>query len=133
MFVKYLKLCLQKSKKNKCEKYNKTELIVDKKHINILGQNMELSFNNLRCKDVINICDGKNLGQITDIIIDSCGGRIIGIVVPYSKNFFSFASFDNSQYLQFEIAVRNGSELRKALAPAILTFRSSGLSGWKYF
>ena len=51
---------------------------------------MEISFNNLRCKDVVNVCDGKNLGNITDIIFDTCCGKIIGIIVPSNKSFFSF-------------------------------------------
>ena len=51
---------------------------------------MDISFSSLRCKDVINVCDGKNLGNITDIIIDTCCGRILGIIVPNNKSFFSF-------------------------------------------
>lgn len=33
------------------------------------------SFNSMRDKEVINICDGKRLGYINDVEIDSCDGR----------------------------------------------------------
>lgn len=52
---------------------------------------MEISFCKLKSKSVINVCNGKNLGCINDIIIDMCSGKILAIVVPsQSKNLFSF-------------------------------------------
>lgn len=35
-----------------------------------------------RKKQVVNLCDGKCLGIISDIDIDPCDGRILAIVVP---------------------------------------------------
>ena len=72
---------------------------------------MELSFNNLRCKDVVNICDGKNLGQISDIIIDTCCARIVGIVVPYSKNFFSIFKSNNDIFIPFNRICKIGKDI----------------------
>ncbi len=51
---------------------------------------MEISFCDLRVKEVINICDGKKLGNIVDLIFDSCTLKVTGIVVPGEKTFFSF-------------------------------------------
>ena len=56
---------------------------------------MEISFCDLRAKEVVNICDGKLLGNIVDLVFDSCSARITGIVVPGERNFFSF--FKNNQ------------------------------------
>ncbi len=56
---------------------------------------MEISFCDLRAKEVVNICDGKLLGNIVDLVFDSCSAKITGIVVPGERNFLSF--FKNNQ------------------------------------
>lgn len=50
---------------------------------------MESSFLELRCKEVINVTDGRKLGHIVDIIFDLPTGRICGFVVPGNKNFWN--------------------------------------------
>ena len=36
----------------------------------------------LRCKEVISVCDGSRLGYVNDVEIDTCSGRLVAIVVP---------------------------------------------------
>jgi YlmC/YmxH family sporulation protein len=36
----------------------------------------------LRCKEVVNICDGERLGFVDDVLIDTLTGRLVAIVVP---------------------------------------------------
>ena len=55
---------------------------------------METSFIELRCKQVINVVDGRTLGHITDMILDIRTARILGLVVPGNKSFFNI--FRNS-------------------------------------
>lgn len=43
---------------------------------------MEISYNELRCKQVINVVDGKNLGRIQDIVLDVKTSKVLGIVLP---------------------------------------------------
>ncbi len=45
---------------------------------------MELrtTFSDLRCKEVINVCDGGRLGCVTDLELDLCTGTILAIMVP---------------------------------------------------
>ena len=50
---------------------------------------MKISFCDLKRKDVVNVCDGKNLGNAYDLILDTCCGQVLGIVVPISKSFFN--------------------------------------------
>ena len=52
---------------------------------------MELSFKDLRKRDVINVADGKDLGKITDVVITYPEGKVKGIIVPGKKSgiFFS--------------------------------------------
>jgi YlmC/YmxH family sporulation protein len=50
----------------------------------------ELSFCELRTKQVINVIDGKNLGRIIDIVFAREGSRVAGFVVPGDKIFKVF-------------------------------------------
>ena len=50
---------------------------------------MESSFLELRCKEVVNVVDGKRLGHIVDIVFDLASGQISGLVVQGDKNFWN--------------------------------------------
>jgi YlmC/YmxH family sporulation protein len=51
---------------------------------------VELSFCELRAKQVVNVVDGKALGRIIDIVFSREGSRVIGFVVPGDRNFKIF-------------------------------------------
>ncbi len=72
---------------------------------------MELSFCDLKCKDVINISDGKNMGTLTDIIFDTCCGRIMGIIVPCSKNFFNIFKTNNDIFIPYNRICKIGKDI----------------------
>ena len=48
---------------------------------------MELSFSDLRVKEVINTQDGKRLGKVCDLVFCCPENRILGLVVPGAKTF----------------------------------------------
>ena len=48
---------------------------------------MELTFSNLRAKEVVNTQDGRKLGKVCDIVLNYPDNRWIGIIVPNGKNF----------------------------------------------
>ena len=48
---------------------------------------MELSYNDLRKKEVVNSTDGKKLGRVCDMVFCYPENRILGIVVPGSRAF----------------------------------------------
>lgn len=48
---------------------------------------METSFSELKQKETVNICDGKRLGKVCDIVFTYPEGKVQGIVVPGSKGF----------------------------------------------
>lgn len=52
---------------------------------------MDISFNDLRNKEIINLCDGSKMGHIVDMIFSSENGRICGIVAPGEKRLFKKA------------------------------------------
>ena len=39
-------------------------------------------FSNLKCKEVVNICDGCRLGYVCDVEVDCRCGQICAIIVP---------------------------------------------------
>ncbi|MBQ9117889.1 MAG: YlmC/YmxH family sporulation protein [Clostridia bacterium] len=48
---------------------------------------MELSFSDLRAKEVINTQDGKRLGRVCDLVFCYPENKILGIVVPGGRSF----------------------------------------------
>ncbi len=49
---------------------------------------MSISYQELKRKDVLEISSGKNLGKITDVIIEKKSGKILKIVVPGKRGGF---------------------------------------------
>ena len=45
-------------------------------------------FSSLKCKEVVNICDGARLGFVPDVEVDIKNGRIVAIIVPGPCKFF---------------------------------------------
>lgn len=72
---------------------------------------MEISYCSLKAKDVVNISDGRNLGNITDMIIDTCCGKILGIVVPNSKNFFHIFKTNNDLFIPYNHICKIGKDI----------------------
>lgn len=50
---------------------------------------IETSFFELKMKNVINVIDGKNLGHISDIVLEVCSAKVLGIVVPSPRKWYS--------------------------------------------
>jgi YlmC/YmxH family sporulation protein len=50
----------------------------------------DLSFCELRTKQVVNVIDGKVLGRVCDIIFSRETSRVIGVVVPGDRTFKIF-------------------------------------------
>ncbi len=49
---------------------------------------MEVTYLDLKEKEVINVFNGKKLGRIMDIVFDSTNGSVLGLVVPGDKKIF---------------------------------------------
>lgn len=62
-----------------------------------IGENMEITFCELKSKQVVNVIDGKQLGHITDIVINSNNAKICGLIVPGYKS--KFGLFKNTENL----------------------------------
>ena len=49
---------------------------------------MKDSMTDITNKQVINVCNGKILGYVTDFIVDSCNGCLKAIILPGDSGFF---------------------------------------------
>lgn len=50
--------------------------------------NLEISYNELRCKEVVNVLNGARMGHVIDMIIDRNGKDVLGVVVPGTRKLF---------------------------------------------
>ncbi len=53
---------------------------------------MACNTNSLSAKIVINVCDARKLGHITNFEIELCSGKICAIFVPGEFSLFNFSS-----------------------------------------
>ncbi len=51
----------------------------------------------LQNKDIVNVSDGKNIGSIIDVKIDSETGNILSFIIEPNKSFFKFARGNNTE------------------------------------
>lgn len=72
---------------------------------------MELSFCELRAKEVVNIYDGRSLGHIIDIIIDTRCARVTGIVVAGDRNFFNIFKSNCDFFIPYNRICRIGKDI----------------------
>lgn len=49
-----------------------------------------MRLSDLQTKYIVNVKDGKNIGNIIDVKIDEETGAILSLVIEPNKNFFSF-------------------------------------------
>lgn len=49
-----------------------------------------MRLSDLQNKDIVNVVDGKNIGNIIDVKIDEEKGNIEAFIIEPNKNFFSF-------------------------------------------
>ena len=58
---------------------------------------MELSYSDLRKREVINMVDGRSLGKVCDLSLDFPDGVLTGIFVPGKRNRGIFHIFDRTK------------------------------------
>lgn len=71
---------------------------------------MESSFLELRCKEVVNVCDGRKLGHITDIVFDLCSACVLGFVLPGEKTGWNIFKNGSPLFLPYGAIVRIGED-----------------------
>lgn len=69
---------------------------------------MEMSFSELRTKEVVNTGDGRRLGRVCDIVFCYPENRVIGIVAPGAKG---ISLWKNEQFIDMNHIVRIGDDV----------------------
>lgn len=68
-------------------------------------------FSNLKCKEVVNVCDGCRLGYISDVEVDVKSGRIVAIVVPGHGKCFGLMRAHEDYVIPWDCIRRIGDDI----------------------
>ena len=92
---------------------------------------METSFLELRCKEVVNVVDGRRLGHVVDVVFDLSNGCLLGVVVPGERSFWNVFKTGAELFIALSQIVKVGEdavlvELYSTNAPSIGYARGVG-------
>lgn len=71
---------------------------------------METSYNELRCKEVVNMIDGRRLGHIVDMVIELSSARVLGFVLPGEKTGWNIFKASEQLFVPYGCVVRIGED-----------------------
>lgn len=72
---------------------------------------MDLRFTDLRCREVINICDGCRLGYVGDLDLRVPEGEITALIVPGPLKFFGLFGRGEEYYIPWRAIRRIGDDV----------------------
>lgn len=72
---------------------------------------METTFFAMRCKEVINVCDGKSLGKISDMVFDMFSGQIYGLLVPSNVGIFNIFHACDEIFIPYQNICKIGEDV----------------------
>ncbi|SEN12745.1 sporulation protein, YlmC/YmxH family [Paenibacillus sp. OV219] len=72
---------------------------------------MNMKISDFQTKDVINIVDGRKLGQVSDLELDLRQGRIDSIVVPNYSRFFGLFGGGTDVIIPWRNIVKIGTDV----------------------
>lgn len=70
-----------------------------------------MMLSNLQTKDIVNVVDGRKIGNIIDVKIDSNTGKLLKLLVEPSKNFKKFFSSREESEIMWEAIVKIGEDV----------------------
>ena len=72
---------------------------------------MIVTMSELKCREVINICDGCRIGFVSDLELDCTGGNVVAIVVPGKAKFFGLFGREDDYVIPWLCVKRIGDDL----------------------
>ncbi|TDF96674.1 YlmC/YmxH family sporulation protein [Paenibacillus piri] len=82
-----------------------------------------MKISDFQTKDVINIVDGKKLGQVSDLELDLRNGRIESIVVPNGSRFFGMFGGSTDVVIPWRNIVKIGMDVVLVKIDDVRSFR----------
>lgn len=70
-----------------------------------------MRLSDLQNKDIVNIIDGKNIGNIIDIKIDESSGNIVSLIIEPNKNFLSFFNKGTDTEINWQNITKIGEDV----------------------
>ena len=68
-------------------------------------------FSNLKCKEVVNVCDGCRLGFVSDVEVDIKCGQIVAIIVPGHSKCFGLLGCKEDYVIPWQCIRRIGDDI----------------------
>ena len=72
---------------------------------------MQCRIRDLRCKEVINICDGSRLGYVGDVEVRIPDGQVTAVIVNSPPRFFGLFGRGEEYYVPWECIQRIGDDI----------------------
>lgn len=72
---------------------------------------MQCRVADLRCKEVINVCDGTRYGLVCDVLVDVVCGKLVAIVVPGPYRFLGMFGRAEDLVIPWESIKRIGDDI----------------------
>ncbi len=72
---------------------------------------MEVTFCELRAKEVVNVYDGKRLGRMIDMVIDTTCARVLGIVVPNDHSMMNIFKSNTDIFIPYNRICKIGKDV----------------------
>ena len=70
-----------------------------------------MRLSDLQNKDIVNVIDGKNIGNIIDVNINESNGNIVSFVIEPNKNFFKLFSRGSDTVIHWEHITKIGEDV----------------------
>ena len=72
---------------------------------------MTVKMSELRCREVINICDGCRIGFVQDLELDCTGGNVIALLVPGKARLFGLLGWEDDFVIPWRCIRRLGNDI----------------------
>lgn len=70
-----------------------------------------MRLSDLQNKNIVNVVDGKNIGNIIDVKINESNGEIISLIIEPNKNFFSFFNKNEDTEIKWSNITKIGEDV----------------------
>lgn len=70
-----------------------------------------MRLSDLQSKDIVNVADGKNIGNIIDVKINEESGLIEALVIEPNRNFFSFKNKGTDTEINWKNITKIGEDV----------------------